>query len=60
MVKFLGPFKKCICSDGGERGYSKIVQKRTRGGSSSKSMCKPIFFKKVFSHLNCLFLFFTF
>ena len=26
---------------------------------SSKSICKPIFFKGVFSYLKCLFLFFT-
>ena len=45
MFKFLGPFKKCVPSDGGgEKGYSKNVLKSTRGGGSSKSISKPIFF----------------
>ena len=44
MLKFLGPFKRYVRSDGGgERGYSKNVRKHTRGGGSSKSIGKPIF-----------------
>ena len=46
-AQILGPFKKYVRSDGGgERGYSKNVRKRTRGrgGRSSKSIRKPIFF----------------
>ena len=48
MFKLLGQFKEYVRSDGGENGYSKNVRKRSRG-----------FFKEVFSHLICLFLFFT-
>ena len=44
MLNFLGPFKRYVRSvGGGERGYSKNVRKRTRGGGSSMSIRKPIF-----------------
>ena len=46
--------------DGGaERGYSKNVQKRTRGGELPRVYVSLYLFKGAFSHLNCLFLFFT-
>ena len=61
MLKFLGPFKRYVRSDGGrERGYSTNVRKRTRGGGLPRVYVRLYFFKVVFLQLNCLcFLFFT-
>ena len=54
MLKFLGPFKKYVPSDGeGERGYSTNVRKRTRGGNLPRVHVSLYFLKGVFSHLNC-------
>ena len=58
MLKFLGPFKKYVRSDGGgEMGYSTNVRKRTRGGSFPRVHVSLYFFKGVFSNLNCLYFF---
>ena len=48
MVKFFRSFKKCVRSDGGEKEYSKNVQKLTRAEGSSRSIREPIFFIEVF------------
>ena len=59
MLQFLRTFKKYVFFDGGDRGYSRNVRKRTRVGGLPRVYVSLYFFKGVFSHLSCLFLFFT-
>ena len=49
-----GHSKEYVNSDGEERGTPKASE-----GGSSKILNKPMFFIRVFAHLNCWFLFFT-
>ena len=54
MLRFLGPFKKYVHSDG---GGEEVLQKRAKTYKGREGLLRvyvsQYFFKGVFSHLNC-------